>query len=53
MKELIEDYKRKVKSCDKLIALTTDEKTLERLKIKRGCYNSFVVELGHAQNKKL
>lgn len=44
---LIEDYERRLKTLKEMIE-DTDQKelaTLERLKVKHGCYNSFLAEL--------
>jgi hypothetical protein len=52
MNELIEDYKRRVKSVNEMIELeekagtdTTNLMTLVRLKTKKGCYNAVITEL--------
>ena len=46
MEELIEDYERKVKSINQLLGdKNNDYETTKRLKIKLGCYRSFLVDL--------
>jgi hypothetical protein len=51
MKELIEDYKRRLASITEMIELeeksgeNANIQTLERLKTKRGCYNTIITEL--------
>ena len=51
MNELIEDYQRKINSVSELLKdKTNSEETINRLKIKVGCYRSFLVDLNRALN---
>lgn len=48
--ELIDDYKRKVKAIDDIIndaKYKALDRQYYRLRIKRGCYNTFIAELGN------
>ena len=46
MNELIEDYQRKVKALEELLRDNSNsEETVKRLKIKVGCYRSFLTDL--------
>lgn len=47
MKELLEDYRRRLKTVNEMIANTKadDSITLERLNTKAGDYRTFIVEL--------
>ena len=50
MNELIEDYQRKINSVNELLKnKDNDKETINRLKIKVGCYRSFLTDLN--QNK--
>ena len=51
MNELIEDYQRKISSVNELLKnKDNDEETITRLKIKVGCYRSFLTDLKRALN---
>jgi len=51
MNELIEDYQRKISSVNELLKnKDNDEETINRLKIKVGCYRSFLTDLNRALN---
>ena len=51
MNELIEDYQRKISSVNELLKNKyNDEETINRLKIKVGCYRSFLTDLKRALN---
>jgi len=51
MNELIEDYQRKINSVNELLKnKDNDEETINRLKIKVGCYRSFLTDLKQALN---
>ncbi len=51
MNELIEDYQRKINSVNELLKnQVNDEETINRLKIKVGCYRSFLTDLNRALN---
>jgi len=51
MNELIEDYQRKISSVKELLKnKDNDEETITRLKIKVGCYRSFLTDLKRALN---
>ena len=45
MKELIEDYKRRLETINNMIDVERDEIALGRLKTKRGMIRSFIVDL--------
>lgn len=54
MNELIEDYQRKINSVNELLKKKdNDEETINRLKIKVGCYISFLTDLNRALNIEL
>ena len=49
--ELIEDYQRKINSVNELLKnKDNDKETINRLKIKAGCYRSFLTDLNRALN---
>ena len=51
MNELIEDYQRKINSVNELLKnKDNDKETINRLKIKVGCYRSFLTDLNRAFN---
>ncbi len=51
MNELIEDYQRKINSVNELLKnKDNDKETINRLKIKVGCYRSFLTDLNRALN---
>tara|TARA_R110000751_G_scaffold221017_3_gene323601 strand:- start:875 stop:1141 length:267 start_codon:yes stop_codon:yes gene_type:complete len=51
MNELIEDYQRKVNSVNELLNDDCNsEETINRLKIKVGCYRAFLTDLKRALN---
>ena len=51
MNELIEDYQRKINSVNELLKDNTNsDETINRLKIKVGCYRSFLTDLKRALN---
>ena len=51
MNELIEDYQRKINTINELIKDSSNsEDTINRLKIKVGCYRSFLTNLNRALN---
>ena len=51
MNDLIEDYQRKINSVNELLKnKDNDEETINRLKIKVGCYRSFLTDLKRALN---
>jgi hypothetical protein len=51
MNELIEDYQRKINTINKLLKDSSNsEETINRLKIKVGCYRSFLTDLKRALN---
>lgn len=49
MKQLLEDYRRRLKTLNEELRITIDEATdttkINRLVIKRGCYRTFISEL--------
>jgi hypothetical protein len=49
MRQLLEDYKRRLKTLNEELKITIDEATqtekITRLTIKRGCYRTFISEL--------
>jgi hypothetical protein len=49
MKELLEDYKRRLKTLNEELRISVDEAVdvvkITRLTIKRGCYRTFIAEL--------
>ncbi len=49
MKQLLEDYRRRLKTLNEELKITIDEATqtekITRLAIKRGCYRTFISEL--------
>ena len=45
LKQLIEDYKRRIDTVNILITKAKDEETVKRLIIKRGCFRTFLTEL--------
>lgn len=49
MRQLLEDYKRRLKTVNEELKITVDEATdiskISRLTIKRGCYRTFISEL--------
>jgi hypothetical protein len=49
MRQLLEDYKRRLKTINEELKTTIDEAsdltTITRLTIKRGCYRTFITEL--------
>ncbi len=51
MNELIEDYQRKINTINELLKDSSNsEDTIKRLKIKVGCYRSFLTDLNRALN---
>ena len=51
MNELIEDYQRKINTINELLKDSSNsEETINRLKIKVGCYRSFLTDLNRALN---
>ncbi len=51
MNELIEDYQRKINNINELLKDSSNsEETITRLKIKVGCYRSFLTDLNRALN---
>lgn len=56
VKELIEDYKRRINTVNNMLNEITVIKTeeqkdkIERLRIKRGCFNTFISELQKIKN---
>ena len=51
MNELIEDYQRKVNGVNELLKdKTNSDETINRLKIKVGCYRAFLTDLKRALN---
>ena len=48
MEELINDYERKIKAINELLEQQNDIIAIKRLKIKRGCYRSFIFDLKRA-----
>ena len=51
MNELIEDYQRKINTINKLLKDSSNsEETINRLKIKVGCYRSFLTDINRALN---
>jgi len=52
MKELIEDYQRKINSVNELLKNKEDydDETINRLNIKIGCYRSFLTDIKRAVN---
>jgi len=52
MNELIEDYQRKINSVNELLKDKDDydDETINRLKIKVGCYRAFLTDLKRALN---
>jgi hypothetical protein len=48
MKELIEDYERRLKTVIKLIAEGGNDLTINRLKTKASCYKNFLIDLYQA-----
>ena len=51
MNELIEDYQRKINSVNELLKDSSNsEETINRLKIKVGCYRSFLTDINRALN---
>jgi hypothetical protein len=49
MRQLLEDYKRRLKTVNEELKITIDEAVdidkITRLTIKRGCYRTFITEL--------
>jgi hypothetical protein len=49
MRQLLEDYKRRLKTVNEELKITIDEAVdidkITRLTIKRGCYRTFIAEL--------
>jgi len=49
MRQLLEDYKRRLKTLNEELKITIDEATdvskISRLTIKRGCYRTFISEM--------
>ena len=51
MDELIEDYQRKINTINELLKYSSNsEETISRLKIKAGCYRSFLTDLKRASD---
>ena len=51
MNELREDYQRKINTINELLKDSSNsEDTINRLKIKVGCYRSFLTDLNRALN---
>ena len=51
MNELIEDYQRKINTINELLKDSSNsDDTINRLKIKVGCYRSFLTDLNRALN---
>ena len=48
MKELIEDYERRLKTVIKLIAEGGNDLTINRLGTKASCYRTFLIELNRS-----
>lgn len=45
LKQLIKDYEKRIDTVSFLITKAEDEETLKRLRIKRGCFRTFLTEL--------
>lgn len=45
MKDVIDDYDRKIKAINELLNENNSDETVKRLKIKAGCYRSFIVDI--------
>ena len=51
MNELIEDYQRKINTINEILKDSSNsEETINRLKIKVGCYIAFLTDLNRALN---
>lgn len=51
MNELIEDYQRKINTINELLKDSSNsDETINRLKIKVGCYRSFLTDINRALN---
>ena len=48
MEQLIEDYERRLKTLRSMLLTCNDPTTAERLKVKAGCYRSFLTDLKRA-----